>query len=211
MTKPILFSGAMVRAILDGRKSMTRRVVKPKHQPFIDNLLKKFLGGEWGNRPLPYRPGMKLWVRETWIPYDTGDNWVAIAYKASYDDDMYGSAADQGATKTFPASEELVDKFKSDIEGYEVCGSKWHPSIFMPRKFSRITLEVVSVRVERLQEITEEDAVREGCTHTGLGVAADEIESAREQFQRLWDSIYSETFPWKSNPWVWVIEFRRLP
>ncbi len=183
MTKPILFSGAMVRAILDDRKDKTRRVVKPKHQPFIDNLLKKFLGGEWGNRPLPFQPGMKLWVRETFLPEHFDDS-SKIYYRADIADGL------------------VPEHLRNDC--------RWYPSIFMPRWASRITLEVVSVRVERLQEITEEDAVREGCTHTGLGVAADEIESAREQFQRLWDSINGKKYPWDSNPFVWVVEFKRV-
>ncbi|MHB8109699.1 MAG: hypothetical protein ACYDHW_06675, partial [Syntrophorhabdaceae bacterium] len=90
-------------------------------------------------------------------------------------------------------------------------GGKWRPSIFMPRKFSRITLDVTGVRVERLQEITEGDATKEGCTPSFL----DEFENVWPQpfyrwgFRKLWDSINGKKYPWKDNPFVWVIEFKK--
>ena len=155
--KPILFSGPMVRAILDGRKTMTRRT----HRIEAD----------------------RLWVRETWS-YDEPQ----VIYRADYNGDV-------------------------PPEG------KWRPSIFMPRKFSRITLEATGVRVERLQEITEEDAIGEGvfdggclnCGGTQPCGCDNPVPDARDSFIWIWDSLNGKTYPWASNPFVWVIEFRRVP
>ena len=166
--KPILFSTPMVRAILDGRKTMTRRVVKC--DSIVDNKPYWNIGGfREGN--FPYQVGIWLWVRETW--QGTKD---CISYKAS--------------------DPQQVVEFN-----YE----PWRPSIFMPRWASRITLEITNVRVERLHEITEEDAEKEGVSFTQYTNA-----NARFHFMELWDSINSKKYPWESNPWVWVIEFKRL-
>ena len=92
-------------------------------------------------------------------------------------------------------------------------GCHWRPSLFMPKEFSRITLEIISVRIERLQEITGIDAVREGC---GKDIPSFELlhfggyKKAKEEFIVLWDSINGKKYPWESNPWVWCIEFTRI-
>lgn len=159
--RPILFSGAMVRAILDGSKTQTRRVCKldvrgGMPQPELDSLL----------RCCPYgQPGDRLWVRETWAKTyvrQAGAEWFVYA---------------TGDNRTD-------------------YGGPWKPSIHMPRAASRITLEITGVRVERLGEISESDARAEG------------VQSVAE-FKELWASI-NGLGSWEANPWVWVVEFRRI-
>ena len=185
--RPILFSTLMVKSLLEGRKTQTRRVVKPQPDKILHGEPYWKLGGfrdawkPWGIK------GDCLWVRETWCPYPeelTGRRW-------------YRATDEKSHSRWRDNSKQPKHLFN------------WRPSIFMPRWASRITLEITNVRIERLQDITEEDAIKEGCAHTGLGVSADEIESAREQFEKLWDSINGKKFPWDSNPYVWVIEFQR--
>ena len=184
--RPILFSGPMVRAILEGRKTQTRRVIKP--QPTSDHGLVfegiapgKFGAVSDGEITCPYGTiGDRLWVKETHHVRDAGyvdGTGRDIVYKADDEDFPYG----------------------------------WTPSIHMPRWASRINLEITGIRVERLQDISEEDAKAEGVGVHG-GWNADETEygvNARGPFSRLWDSINAKRHPWASNPWVWVIEFRR--
>lgn len=211
---PILFSGEMVRGILEGRKTQTRRVVKP--QPQLISGRFEFSGnqedawpepqvwlaltpsGKFGlNRPPYYRcpygaPGYQLWVRETWCQYidvmSGKREDVRLAYRAT--DEMQ-----------FPM--------------------KWRPSIHMPRWASRITLEVTRVRVERLQEISEEDLKAEGLAlpspYIGVGFGGEVIESEHidkdpwHWFAELWDSLNAKRgYGWEANPWVWVIEYKRV-
>ena len=197
--RPILVSSEMVRAILDDRKSQTRRVIKP--QPILHNNCNGQYFG-WKGHSIPARlfaneclygvPGDLLWVRETWA--DTSFDWE------------YGT------------KQEAVYR-ATDIE----YPGPWRPSIFMPRWASRITLKIINVRVERLQEITYEDAVAEGTPGIGLVGANilmlvtgtnnldDAEKKARiDSFAELWDSInIKNDYPWSNNPWVWVIEFER--
>lgn len=194
--KPILFSTPMVRAILDGRKTMTRRVVKPQPQALIelnggfhptdDNgdfmpQSKHYADGKHFLRCVakdfcPYgQPGDHLWVRETW----------ALSNGIYY---------------------YLANRESPIVE-------KWKPSIFMPRCASRITLEITNVRVERLQDISAPDCVNEGINTQGPYDVAiyDEFSShSIAQFAYLWDSISSKKYPWASNPWVFAIEFKRV-
>lgn len=193
--RPILFSGPMVRAILDGSKTQTRRVAKHplaqaavrinsyKGQSEFDCIFSDDTGGIIC---CPHgAPGDRLWVRETWAherdgtgcPDDTG-----VLYRAT----------DPGW----------------DDEG---TGLRWRPSIFMPRAASRILLEITDVRVQRLQEVSEEDARAEGVDLQGFrslteGIAGREH---RIQFCTLWESIHGPG-SWDANPWVWAITFRRL-
>jgi len=217
--KPILFSGPMVRALLDGRKTQTRRVLKP--QPPKDELGyeigtvrgpewyhsavvgkdgelepgKQVWGvyddwGEWGAR-VPYMPGDLLWVRERW-----SDELLAPGEVYYY------------ATA-------LEDGLRAD----EVAEIRWRPSIHMPRWASRITLEVTDVRVQRLQEITDEDALAEGVTKIrdhcyvirGFGYDLSGLchSVPIAPFASLWDSLNAERgFGWDQNPWVAVTTFR---
>lgn len=197
---PILFSAPMVLAILDGRKTMTRRVIKPqpnsRHRriDFEQGYLKESsrLSGCWSverKTKAPYQPGDRLWVRETWYknyPHKYGKYF----YRADGEEiDMpiiYGETVKYG---------------KAD-------GLKWKPSIHMPKDAARIWLEVTSVRVERLSEITEEDAIAEGIR---IGIGGMPYFSCREAFAALWNSLNAKRgYSWDTNPWVWVIEFKKV-
>ena len=189
-----------VRALLDNRKTVTRRVVKPRYcdgvfemfgdelceaspyKPPIDNgdgTTTRFVRQYIPCKP-PYRPGDILYVRETW-QHGFGGTYL---YKASAGHDLF-----------MTADGELV----SDIP--------WRPSIHMPREAARIFLRVTDVQVERLQDVTEEDAIKEGCTAHGGNLALDEFEVVWHNTLKPTDrSIYG----WAANPWVWVIEFERI-
>ncbi len=189
--RPILFSGEMVRAILDDRKTQTRRVVKILRtdvHPQVGATIVTLPGGKqaWLNSQSdhPYHiskfcpygiPGDRLWVREAWREMP------------SYDKD--GKATTR------------ID-YKADGEpSYDSW--PWRPSIHMHRQDSRITLEVAGIRVERVQNISEEDAKSEGVDTF--------YASYRKKFEFLWDTINAQRgFRWDANPWVWVIEFRRV-
>lgn len=180
---PILFSGPMVCAILAGRKTQTRRALKPKW-PLADVIPAKGddRGRAWfGAKQVPLKepgdmypfrcrygvPGDALWVRETFSP------WPECSL-----------------TRPPPTL------YRADYQG-DASTILWKPSIFMPRKESRITLRIENVRVERLQAISRKDEIAEG---TPKG----------EFFDSLWDRINGKTLPWSSNPWVWVVQFARL-
>ena len=188
--RPILFSGEMVRAILDGRKTQTRRVVKQKHLPFLTNILDGFLDGKWNQRPMPYgQPGDTLWVRETWA------SGVGV-------DDVSPSEFTE-AMQLLPVWYKATDKnLQPEYRG------RWRPSIHMPRWASRINLRVTGVRVERVRDISEDDAKAEGVTKDLPGGWVSG-QSRRMIFRNLWDTI-NVTRPgcsWDTNPWVWVVEF----
>lgn len=191
--KPILFNTDMVRAILEGRKTVTRRVVKP--QPEFSILadrkgrmpLSYWVDNERWVKP-PYQPGDILYVREPYCQYEKRHiiDGVKYAYKAN-------------AT---PESERARKDF----------GYKWRPSIHMPREAARIFLRVTDVRVERLQNITDEEAVREGC---GKLPCEDWVEcrTKRENFSGIWDTTIKPKdralYGWVANPYVWRIAFER--
>lgn len=179
--RPIIFSGPMVRAILEGRKTQTRRVARS--HPLIDagssdeyiKLSENDVAGD-----CPYgRPGDRLWVRETARLRAVGHQWFDLHYRATDD---------------------LIEYKQQDRTPYRFQAGRWTPSIFMPRWASRITLKITGVRAQRLQEITVADALAEGV------VPADPSSSFRAE----WDAINGKKAPWESNPWVWVIEFSRL-
>ena len=188
--RPILFSGPMVRALLDGRKTQTRRGVKewrpvPGHGPVPRDLVVTPSGFSYRST-CPYgQPGDRLWVRETWGISLCG-NRVSLSPEAWPDG--------------WP-----VDRLRYAADGYDFGSSTKRPSIHMPRWASRITLEVTDVRVQRLFEISEDDAKAEGAdiekwqviTHVGA-------------FHLLWDSINAKRAPWASNPFVWVVSFKRI-
>lgn len=185
----ILFSGEMVKAILDGRKTMTRRLVKPTPE-FCGGAGERGDRARWGLHsmdsdrrftpvdkfPCQYGgPGDTLWVRETWS--DTLCDDIAL--------------------------------YKSDGIRGPVIGQKWRSPIHMPRWASRITLEVTSVKVERLQDISEEDAKAEGYFGDGLTDEGRKWMKPRDWFSHVLETINGRD-AWLNNPWVWAISFRRV-
>ena len=175
--RPILFSGPMVRALLTGTKTQTRRVAKEfAGRDDLDAILRRFPE----QSGCPYgQPGDRLWVREA--------HWW---FKDEHDP----------VTGYFPPKLTIEDvEYRADgDDGRKV----WRPSIHMPRWASRITLEITGVRVERLQDISEADAVAEG-------VYTDPACPAYDGYRTLWDQI-NGSGSWDLNPWVWVVEFRQV-
>ena len=215
--RPILFSGEMVRAILDGRKTQTRRVINP--QPIADGLYYEYKDIPWlkTGDPFPFIGHLcpygttndLLWVRETWRAVELDNGNDGILYKA---DNHF---------KSIENSQAAADLW-CDAYADRKYGNKWRPSIFMPRWASRILLDVTDVQVERIQEISDGDAIKEGIQdvchcgdyveghgyHSGHG-AVSMPGWATENFSSLWDSINAERgHSWESNPWVWVASFK---
>lgn len=207
--RPILFSAPMVRAILAGQKTQTRRAVKGFALQLLapDNFTPEYVADP-ENHNCPYgNPGDRLWVRETYIAFGRWetrfsekkgrDEWhfVDLTLESGR---QYGYVADGDWPWPF--------KNKRALAGATPCW--WtRPAIFMPRAASRIVPQIASVRVERLQGISEADARAEGCQR--VMVAGTIIDRARDQFEGLWSSINGAD-SWKANPWVWVVEFKRL-
>lgn len=254
--RPILFSGPMVRALLNGSKTQTRRVCKPAANlsavievPDPLEYGQVYNGSHFGDEDgevqfaCPYGGrGDRLWVRESWqvaretLDYETGGEYDVWAWDEGLGDPrkhLKGDARFGTKSALFYAADG-EDKNPSaffDLLGLDnktVLRTKeinWRPSIHMPRWASRITLEITSVRVERLQEISEADALAEGITY---GPTCDEEgrsggyhwdrtredeevwPTAAQAYKQLWESINGPD-SWTANPWVWAIEFRRLP
>lgn len=213
--RPILFSGQMVRAILDGSKTQTRRAVKHplaqaanrilsyKEQTEFDCVLKDDSGGiiqcHYG------KPGELLWVRETFCIESSRD----VAYDPPHSDGRpirHHTDDESGAWWEQPHYRATDPAPKLDI-GTDEPGCRWRPSIFMPRWASRILLEITAVRVERLQSISGPDCWAEGIAHAGWD--PDRYGSVVECYRDLWESINGPG-SWDANPWVWVVEFQRL-
>ena len=194
--KPILFNAEMVRAILDGRKTTTRQIIKP--QPTDQWTKPTYIEADrtwregWARviKP-PYQPGDVLYVRETWgiTGFDPESNEMFVEYKAG------------GANANIVLPEK---KFQKYYEGMSEAEPDWHPSIHMPKEAARIFLRVVRVRPERLQNITPEE-----CTEEGAGVC-----NTTALFQAIWNSTIRNSdfykYGWAANPWVWNIEFERI-
>ena len=210
--KPILFNTEMVRAILAGRKTKTRRICKitvnggnsvPHNlcetccYPEInkDGICANFYnanGFYTGAAKLPCQPGDILYVRETW-------NRVCFEYGS---DGLYWEEIRD------PQNDSYII-YRTDYEEYNI---KWRPSIHMPKEAARIFLRVTNVRLERLQDITGEDAVAEGVEPEARDAVGDDI--AIGMFHDIWDSTIKKSdlarFGWEANPWVWVYEFERI-
>lgn len=202
-TKPILFNTQMVRAILDGRKSCTRRIVKPQweecpnckyvHNEYIyDNLAENVYCARCGyplvpERRAPYQPGDIIYVRETWHKYIKRVGKGQNCHLAEF----YG--------------------YKASVANLEDAGEPWKPSIHMPKEAARIWLKVTDVRVERLQEITADDIRNEGLSSAAVHCGYMEI--ALKEWENLWNSTIKKSdlgrYGWNASPWVWVIEFER--
>lgn len=190
--KPILFNTEMVRAILDGRKTVTRRIIKPQPKSkVVFNL------GQWqetqmcanGLRVLtpPFKVGDVLYVRETW-----------------------------GQTADLPGISEEATVYAADFSDKELAHLKdrhfrWRPSIHMPKDLARMYLKVTEVRAERLQNISADGCAMEGVWPLYSGPIGGRSEYYLDKFSYLWDSTISkadlDTYGWKANPWVWVIRF----
>lgn len=197
--RPILFSAPMVRAILAGTKTQTRRAMRDQPCELLDfnrgrlsirvrGAVYQAFSPQFPPVRCPYgRPGDRLWVREAWAPY-----------MGKYGRPTYRADPEwQGVPAPRP-------------------DGRWRPSIHMPRAASRITLEVVSVRVERLQDISEADSIAEGIERSGecnwrdyLDHPHNDFTSARRSYRSLWDHINGPG-AWDANPFVWVVEFKRV-
>lgn len=205
--RPILFNGEMVRAILDGRKTCTRRIVKDRIPAdaiwgYTGFTPKGYIScrGVYADRygegfyKLPYQPGDVLYVRETWHKYTKRVSKGESCHIAEF----YG--------------------YKASVANSEDADEPWKPSIHMPKEAARIWLKVTDVRVERLQDIIDDGAKAEGAVDNRGFIHSpnneyDRIHSARENFAEIWDSTIKKSdlnrYGWAANPWVWIIEFER--
>lgn len=204
---PILFTGPMVRAILDGRKTQTRRVVKP--QPLWPafgavRIWKDAKDGQaildddvcLGHVPkIVYKPGDRLWVKE--------NCWIA---QPNFGDADLNNCQDYDGRGRYVGYSASMDA--DSVRCAKDYGVKQSPSIFMFRWASRITLELTAVRVERVQDISEEDAMAEGVDWQAT--AGLSRFTAKKLYATLWDSINGKKHSWASNPWVWVLTFKRI-
>lgn len=220
--RPIIFSGPMVRAILDSRKTQTRRPIKPNRyglvrvpatpgsiklhdrglawNPYAGSPDTPWIEGKDGVA-CPYgKVGDTLWVRETFTNRKVDGDYPEVVYRAD------NAARPCNATGNNIASGSDVFYLASDWEP-----ERWRPSIYMPRWASRITLEVTRVRVERVQAISCADAIAEGIRPTANSLTIDgDTPDPRHEFADLWDSINAKRgYTWSSNPWVWVVDFVR--
>ena len=235
--KPILFNAEMVRAILDGRKSCTRRLVKffsgenPRWTGYIKDGLMLYNGrNEPCIRKVPYQPGDILYVRETWRvgAWDIFNQMIAFDYKDGtcgeltyiHDRELFDRLVNQSRNDARQAKCEYNGVDFVWEKGKSPC--RWHPSIHMPKEAARIWLKVMNVRVERLQEITDEQAKCEGIQYdecpTGFTWKQETdmhncYTTPIGAMQALWNSTIKKSdidrYGWDANPWVWVIEFER--
>ncbi|HGL6668875.1 TPA: hypothetical protein ACKFNV_000239 [Klebsiella quasipneumoniae] len=210
----MIFNGEMTRAILDGRKTQTRRPIKWKQTRFTE-IGEREDGSSWPWsedaehacdfwHPCPFGAvGDRIWVREAFRVHSRATDVATLVYKAS----ERNSWTEQ--THRVPVA----------VCNKPATPEKWTPSLHMPRWASRILLEITNVGVQRLQDISSGDAVREGicqlpasgryCLSPGDQYFGGASHSAKEVYSWLWSSIYGEE-SWKTNPWVWVIEFKRV-
>ncbi|EPL1554008.1 morphogenetic protein [Klebsiella pneumoniae] len=197
----MIFNGEMVRAILDGRKTQTRRPVKfTVHDKNLgcelagNELAGELSAGNYLNSAFG-KPGDRIWVRETFqgplFNYEQMDEYLEDSSK--FEKPEFCQYAADGGHR--PEYQDADDNLRHG----------WRPSIHMPRWASRILLEITNVRVERLKSISDRDALREGCSAADMKSG----DCVADVFARLWASIYGSD-SWNANPWVWVIEFKRV-
>lgn len=209
----MIFNGEMVRAILDGRKTQTRRIMAPQPADDIERCIfpnpevigwKSSLRHKYGSTTAhfcPYgKPGDRIWVREAFRVHSRATDVAPLVYKAS--------ERNSWTEQTLRVPVAVCNK--------PATPEKWTPSLHMPRWASRILLEITDVRVERLNSIHDVDAMREGiqnlttCSHADFGIpGVVNAQHPVRAFQLLWESIYGAD-SWRANPWVWVIEFKRV-
>lgn len=220
--KPILFNTEMVRAILDGRKSCTRRIAKP--QPdwnhtyplgFVNDSTERKdvgsfgfgtneLGGSIQYAKPSYQPGDILYVRETW------KCWRAHRYEATADI-IFKTGGDGVRLQFANGSIDSVNRFDYDtfVNKWLSYHGEWKPAIHMPKEAARIWLKVTDVRVERLQEISGKDLIKEGIDL----FQSNYVRVAFDEFKNIWNSTIKKSdldrYGWDANPWVWIVEFER--
>lgn len=227
--KSISFNGEMIRAIQKGEKTQTRRPVTGKWLKLVNNVMR--MNGECILHPTTLEdittpfgvPGDKLWVRETWAQI-----WKDRTY-CLYADEA-GKCPCGGCKIEYKADSE--SKYPGEWDEDEAKGNdeapKWRPSIHMPQWASRITLQIINIWVEKLQDISEKDICLEGIREEYIkqgtemlsvgyrnykdktGACSSMLNNAKASFITLWNSIYDEKYPWFSNPWVGVIEFKKI-
>ncbi|ANJ37950.1 hypothetical protein ACRWTT_15460 [Escherichia coli] len=181
----MIFNDEMVRAILGGNKTQTRRIVEEK-------FYGRAVAAELLAKHCPYgQPGDRIWVRETYRVHGKATDVATLVYRAS--------VRNSWTEQTHRVPVEVCNKPVSE---------KWTPSIHMPRWASRILLEITDVRVERLRDMSEADAKAEGASPAMYKITPPEA-VYRVGFGDIWRSIYGQD-NWLSNPWVWVIEFKRI-
>lgn len=204
--KPILFNTEMVRAILDGRKTVTRRLVKHDVDAILNSPYHKEHPEVEDKQIIsklcmpPYQPGDILYVRETWNTYCEG--CISKNFENVLGSTCAHSCGENGNGYYYKATD------KNHV--------RWHPSIHMPKEAARIWLKVTDVRVERLQEISEKQAKAEGAIDNRGFIHSpdneyDQIHTAKENFGEIWNSTIKKSdldrYGWDASPWVWVIEF----
>lgn len=217
---PILFNTEMVRAILDGRKTCTRRVIKPQPQSRLCYTYAGSHKGCIGKWTYPNRGAHEFWGEEYKLPENIKDEELSKQWNPPYqtDDILYvretwqylyeldgnEQIIEDTGKYYYAATDTISFNTYVDENGLEHEHVPWKPSIHMPKEAARIWLKVTDVRVERLQDMTDDDAEAEGCfdyTSTALG------------FFDVWDSTIKKSdldrYGWDANPWVWVIEFER--
>jgi len=229
-SRPIPYSPAMVPRVLDGRKTQTRRIVKPQpkndrvgmvnaaycgfpHIWIVDGAVSEYTCSEDGEEKVPEwvcpygQPGDRLWVRQEHYRFG---HWEAVPGKKTKGGrQKWKFVADHDQTLY-----EEPEQYRKGRHHKDPATPAWHKRLarFMPRALSVITLEIVSVRVERLQDISEADAIAEGVQDKKsmiLGRNAEEITGPIAEYAVLWESLHGPG-SWDANPWVWVIEFKRV-
>lgn len=224
---PILFNTEMVRAILDGRKSCTRRIIKLQPQ---SRLCYTFAGSDCGTWGYPSKSAHEIWGDEYRLPEDITDEELKRRWRAPYHtrDILYVRETWHKYTKRIGKGEGChfaeFYGYKASVANSEDANEPWKPSIHMPKEAARIWLKVTDVKVERLQDITSKEAKNEGVgnlfydaigySDKDYGTEVDpEYGITREQFAWLWESTIKKSdldrYGWQANPWVWVIEFER--
>lgn len=189
----------MVRALLSGRKTQTRRVVR--NVPELMNERNEWcipLRSPYGN------VGDTLWVRETYALMGIEGTSVSIARAERMPPDKTLAQTD-GGLELFEVNPDVAQWCQPRIDS-----ERWKPAIFMPRWASRITLRITALRVERLQAISEADAIAEGCPAVSLHDLDCDSTPPSEHYSKLWDSINGKRVPWDLNPWVWVVCFEKI-
>lgn len=202
--RPILLNTENVKATQEERKTQTRRVYK--NIKILDGLMLKGEEQEW----CPYgKIGDRLWVKETfyawgeWIKGEGKTKTGKQKYKFAYRRHGFCKAIQFEKPEMVYSSIKTLSNKQRNIIGWFK-----RPSLFMQKKHSRITLEITDIRVERLQDISEEDCEKEGSPYRGIYGGQDMYFEQRVWFEELWDSINANKYPWDSNPWVWVISYK---